>query len=100
MAVFGRYNATVALREIGETGITVALAKTFFGDTTAVHTFDLLQVLDPDALAEVITQNKPLTTQFEAVADRTARLGMHLVQVTLKLHDLPDQAENRFVERA
>ena len=100
MTVFGRYNAAIALREIGETGITVALAEAFFGDTTAVHAFDLLQILNSDALAEKITQNQPLATQFEAVTDRTTRLGVHLVQVTLKLHGLPDQAENRFVERA
>jgi hypothetical protein len=83
MTVFRGDYAAIALREVGETGITVPLAETFPGDTSAVHTFDLLQVLHRDALAEVISQDHLLTTQFEAVPDRGASLGVHLVQVAL-----------------
>jgi len=83
MTVFRGDDAAIALCEIGETGITVTLAEAFPGDTTAMHAFDLLQVLYPDALAEIITQDQSLATEFEAVADRVAGLGIHLVQVTL-----------------
>jgi hypothetical protein len=83
MTVFRSDNAAIALREIGETGITVTLAETFPGNTTAMHAFDLPQVVNPDVLTEVITQHHPLTTEFETIANRAAGLGMHLVQVSL-----------------
>ena len=83
MAIFRGDDAAITLGETGETGVTVTLAEAFPGDAAAMHTFDLLQVLYPDALAELITQDQPLATEFEAVADRIAGLGMHLVQVTL-----------------
>jgi formate-dependent phosphoribosylglycinamide formyltransferase (GAR transformylase) len=83
MTVFRSHDAAIALRQIGKTGITVTLAEAFSGNAPAMHTFDLLQVLDPDALAKVVTQDQPLTTQFEAVTNRTVGLGVHLVQVAL-----------------
>jgi len=83
MTVLRSYDAAIALREIGKTGVTVTLAETFAGNPAAVHAFDLLQILYSDALAKVITQDQPLTTQFKTVTNRAAGLGVHLVQVAL-----------------
>lgn len=79
MAGFRGYDATVALRKTGETGVTIALAKTFAGTTPAMGAFNLLQVIDFDSLAQVIAERYPLPTEFKTVSDRITVLGMHLV---------------------
>jgi len=54
VAGFGGYNATIALRQTAETGVTVTLTETLARDSTAVGAFNLLQVLDLDALTQKV----------------------------------------------
>jgi hypothetical protein len=100
MAEFRRHDATVALRQADKAGITETLIETLFGNASAVHAFDLLQILDANTLTEVIAKRDLLTTELKTVAHRIGGLGVHLVKITLQLHPSPDQAENRFLQRS
>jgi hypothetical protein len=86
MTSFRRHNTKVTLRETAETGVTETLAETLPGNTTTVNTLDLLQVFNPDVFTEPVVQLDLLTAQFETVADRATRLGMHFMQIPLELH--------------
>ena len=85
---FRGYDATVALCKTGETGVTVALTETFSRVAPAVGTFNLLQVIDSDSLAQIIAECHSLPTELQTVSDRFAVFGMHLVKMALKLHIL------------
>ena len=54
MTGFGGYNATITLRQTAKAGVTVSLAETLARDSTAVGAFNLLQVLDLNALTQKI----------------------------------------------
>jgi hypothetical protein len=85
---FRGYDATVALCQAGETGITETLAETFAGATPAMYAFNLLQVFDLDSLSEIIAERHSLATELETVTNRIAVCSMHLVKITLKLYQL------------
>ena len=59
---FRGHDAAVALRETGETGITVALTEAFAGAAPTVYAFNLLQVIDFDSLTQVIAERHSLLT--------------------------------------
>ena len=54
VAGFGGYDATIALRQTAETGVTVALTETLARDSTAVSALNLLQVVNLDALTQIV----------------------------------------------
>jgi hypothetical protein len=54
MTGFGGYDATIALRQTAETGVTVTLTETLARNSTTVGAFDLLQVVDLDALTQKV----------------------------------------------
>jgi hypothetical protein len=51
---FGGYDATIALRQTAETGVTVTLTETLARDSTSVGAFNLLQLVDLNALTQKV----------------------------------------------
>jgi hypothetical protein len=51
---FGGYDTTIALRQTAETRVTVTLTETLARDSTAVGAFNLLQIVDLDALTQKV----------------------------------------------
>ena len=80
---FRAHNTAVALRQLGKTGVTIALTKALFRAPATVNAMNITEVLKADTAANKFIQGNSLFIQGQLILNRAilVETGVHLFQM-------------------
>ena len=84
MTLFRAHDAGIALRQLGEAGVTVTLTETFIGWSVTGTTMDVTFPRKGQAFSEKVVDWELFIVEHKRVCHRCRRTNAHLIQMAGK----------------